>query len=637
MPVITFGTQVCTDLDSGSRREWLLADGVGGYAMGTVSGLRTRRYHGLLTIAETPARRFLAVAALDATLVLGSRVRVSLGVHEWADRTVAPQGHLLLERFDLIDGIPRWRWRVGDVVVEREIAMTHGTPGVAVCFRQISGPECDLEVHALVTWRGSHDHRVGSGGLKVAHDSTGAVVENRYRLDGPHWAPDGRWYRDVFMREESARGLTDTEDLWSAGHFRARLGGAGDRMAVSAWALDSPSPPADVVIADARSRARRLIARANARSPVEEHLALAADTFVIAGPDVVAGYPWFGSWSRDTMISFEGLFLETGRAGEGRELLLASGQRLSQGMLSNTADTGSLEFNTVDATLWFVHAIDRYLHRNSDPELIAAAIPWLTEILDWHIRGTRYGIHVDSDGLLAQGQEHLALTWMDARIGDFAVTPRIGKPVEVNALWINALAVANEILGNLGRGRPEFEAVEASARLSFARRFVASARGGLPDVIDGPSGDDLSIRPNQILAISLPHGPAADPGMLSSLGRLVTGLGLRSLQPGDPAYLGQHAGGPRERDLAYHQGTVWPWLIGPYVDAALRAGSVPAETLDALTAHLGDWGLGSVSETASGEPPHNATGAPFQAWSVAEVFRAWRLLHPLGPEGDSHP
>lgn len=634
MPVITFGTQVCSDLDSGSRREWLLADGVGGFAMGTVNGLRTRRYHGLLTIAETPSRRFLAVAALDPVLVLGSGTRIPLGVHEWADRTVAPQGHHLLERFDLIDGVPRWRWRVGDIVLEREIAMTHGTPGVAVSFRQISGPECELVVHALVTWRGSHDQRRGSGSLEVAHDATGAVVERQYRLGGPQWEADGRWYRDVFMREECARGLTDTEDLWSAGHFRARLAGAGDRMDIRAWGIEAPPPPAQAVITSSRARAGELIRRAHAQSPVEEHLALAADAFVIAGPDVVAGYPWFGSWSRDTMISFEGLFLETGRAEEGRELLLSYGKRISQGMLSNTADTGSVEYNTVDATLWFVHALDRYVHRSDDTDLMAAAVPWLQEILDWHVRGTRYGIHADVDGLLTQGKEHLALTWMDARIGDCAVTPRIGKPVEVNALWINALAVTNEIFGRLRHNHTEFGALEVAARRSFARRFPASPSGGLRDVVDGPNGDDLSMRPNQILAVSLPHGPGVDPIQLSSLGELVTTLGLRSLHPRDPAYRGRHDGDPRERDLAYHQGTVWPWLVGPYVDAALRGGAVSHDLLDGLAAHLGDWGLGSVSETASGEPPHNATGTPFQAWSVAEVLRAWRLLHPLEPEGD---
>lgn len=628
MPVVTFGTQVCADLDAGSEREWLLADGVGGYAMGTVSGLRTRRYHGLLTIAETPSRRFLAVAALDPVLVLRSGRRVPLGVHEWADRTVAPQGQRMLERFDLIDGVPRWRWRVGDVVLEREIATTHGTPGVAVSFRLLSGPECELVVQALVTWRGSHDQRHGSGPLEVAHDTTGAVVERRYRLDGPGWEADGRWYRDVFMREEAARGLTATEDLWSAGHFRARLAGPGEHLDVRAWAVDAPTPvPARTVIADSRDRAGELIRSAGARTPVEQHLALAADAFVIAGPDVVAGYPWFGSWSRDTMTAFEGLFLETGRAEEGRELLLNYGQRISQGMLSNTADTGSVEFNTVDATLWFVHAVDRYLQRSGDSDLPALAAGWFQEILDWHVRGTRYGIVVDADGLLTQGREHLALTWMDARIGDAAVTPRIGKPVEVNALWVNAVAAANQLFGRAGRPRPEFERLELAARRSFARRFPVAPAGGLPDVVDGPGGDDLSVRPNQVLAMALPHGPGARLAAVSSMRDLVTPLGLRSLHPGDPAYRGRHAGDPAGRDLAYHQGTVWPWLMGPYVDALLRAGRVPEDFLDALAAHLGDWGLGSVSETASGDPPHEATGAPFQAWSVAEVFRAWRRLH----------
>ncbi len=635
MPALTFGTQVCTDLESGSRREWLLTDGVGGYAMGTISGLRTRRYHGLLTIAETPSRRFLAVAALDPVLVLGSGARVALGVHEWADRAVAPQGHLLLERFDLVDGVPRWRWRVGDVVLEREIAMTHGAPGVAVVFRQLGGPPCELEVRALVTWRGSHDERRETGELQVAHHSTGAVVEDRYRLEGPGWEPDGRWYRGAHMREEAARGLPDTEDLWSAGTFRSPLSGPGGEVDVRACAIGAAPPPAGTVVAEARARAAGLIRRAGAGSAVEEHLTLAADAFVIAGPDVVAGYPWFGSWSRDTMVSFEGLFLLTGRVEEGRDLLLAYGQRLSEGMLPNTADTGALEFNTVDGTLWFVHALDRYLHRTGDAATGAAAVGWLTQIVDRHVQGTRFGIRVDADGLLTQGLEHLALTWMDARIGDDAVTPRLGKPVEVNALWVNAVAVTNEVLGRAGRPRADLVALEATARTSFARRFPTLG-GGLLDVVDGPGGDDASVRPNQLLAASLPHGPHADPVLLSSLGDLLTPLGLRSLHPSDPAYRGHHVGDPRQRDLAYHQGAVWPWLMGPYVDAARRAGSVPTAALDGLAAHLGDWGLGSVSETASGDAPHEATGAPFQAWSVAETLRAWRLLHPRDPDGGEH-
>ncbi len=631
MPLITFGTQVCGDLNAGSRREWLLGDGLGGYAMGTVSGLRTRRYHGLLTIAETPARRHLALASLDATLVLPSGTRVPLGVHEWASGTVAPEGHRLLERFDLIDGLPRWRWRVGDVVLERTVALAHGIAGVAVEWRQLAGPACDLLIQPLVTWRDSHGERRGDRDLEVEHDAAGVVIESRFRVDGPGWEPDGRWYRDVFMREEAARGLTATEDLFSAGFFHAHLDGPGAAAGVRAWKIGGPLAPAAHVIARARTRASDVIRRAGASSPVDGHLALAADAFVITGPDVMAGYPWFGTWSRDTMISFEGLFLETGRQEEGRDLLVGYGNRLDGGMLPNTADTGSLEYNTVDGTLWFVHALDRYIHRTGDSDLAAVAAPWLRAIIDAHVGGARYGIRVDSDGLLTQGQDGVALTWMDARIGDVPVTPRLGKPVEINGLWINALAVANDVLGRAGAPHDDLERLEQEARSSFARRFRGLPGGGTPDLVDGPDGDDARIRPNQVIAASLPHGPAMAPGWLDAVGDLLTPLGLRTLHPDDDAYRGVHAGDPRARDLAYHQGTVWPWLIGPYVTASLRAGRVPADALAGLEAHLGEWGLGSVSETAYGDAPHPATGTPFQAWSVAEVLRARRLLERHAP------
>ncbi|MEO7589497.1 MAG: amylo-alpha-1,6-glucosidase [Arachnia sp.] len=627
MPPITFGTQVCGDLDAGSQREWLLSDGLGGYAMGTVGGLRTRRYHGLLTIAETPARRHLAIASLDATLILPSGTKVPLGVHEWLGGAVAPEGHRLLERFDLIDGLPRWRWRVGDVVLEREVAMAHGSTGVAVEWRQLAGPACELLIQSLVTWRDSHAERHGDRDLAVEHDATGVVVEGRFRVEGPAWEPDGRWYRDVFMREEAARGLTPSEDLWSAGFFHAHLDGPGAHVGVRAWGVDGPvMAPASHVITHARSRARDVVRRAGASSAVGEHLALAADAFVITGPDVVAGYPWFGTWSRDTMISFEGLFLETGRHAEGRDLLLGYGQRLDGGMLPNTADTGSLEYNTVDGTLWFVHALDRHLHRTGDTDLAATAAPWLRAIIDAHIAGARYGIRVDSDALLTQGQDGVALTWMDARIDGVPVTPRVGKPVEVNGLWINALAVANDVLGRAGSPHDDLQRLEQAARDSFTRRFRALPGSGIPDLVDGPHGDDTRIRPNQVIAASLPHGPAMDPAWLDAVRDLLTPLGLRTLHPDDGDYRGVHAGDPRARDLAYHQGTVWPWLVGPWVTASLRAGHAPTAALAGLETHLGEWGLGSVSETAYGDAPHTATGTPFQAWSVAEVLRARRLL-----------
>lgn len=627
MPVITFGTQVCGDLFAGSKREWLVTDGVGGYAMGTVSGLRTRRYHGLLTIAQTAARRFLALASLDATLVLPSGGRVPLAVHEWADGTVAPQGHVLLERFDLIDGLPRWRWRVGEIVLERELAMSHGVPGVAVLWRQLAGPACGLLVQALVSWRDSHEQHRGQADLTVDHDDTGAVVAGRFRIEGPTWEPDGRWRRGVHLREEAARGQPDVEELWSAGFFHAHLAGPGATIGVRAWGLDaSPPPPAADVIAAARARALGVVRRAKASSTVEEQLALAADAFVIAGPDIVAGYPWFGAWSRDTMISYEGLFLETGRAPEGRDLLTGYGERLNGGMLPNTADSGRAEYNTVDGTLWFVHALDRHLHRTADPDLAAAAAPWLRAIIDAHVAGARYGIRVDSDGLLTQGRPGVALTWMDARVAGVPVTPRAGKPVEINALWINALTVANYLLGRTGHEHADVELLERAARRAFARRFRASPAGDVPDVVDSPDPGQPCIRPNQVIAASLPHGPRVDPRWPAATHDLLTPLGLRTLSPSDPAYRGVHVGDARSRDLAYHQGTVWPWLIGPYVSAALAAGFVPALALDGLEAHLGDWGLGSVSETADGDAPHTATGAPFQAWSVAEVLRARRLL-----------
>lgn len=627
MPTITFGTQTCGDLSSGARREWLVADGMGGYAMGTVSGLRTRRYHGLLVISRTPAQRLLALAALDATLVLPSGVHVQLGVHEWAGGTIAPQGHRLLERFDLVDGLPRWRWQVGEVVVERELAMTHGGPAVAVVWRQLAGPPCTLRVQALVTWRDAHAQRDGGTELATEHDSKGVVVEGRFRVEGPSWEPDGRWYRGVFLREEAARGLPAVEDLWSAGYFHAHLDGPGATASVRAWSLDTPTPPpAADILAGARDRAVGLLRVARASSPAEENLVLAADAFVIGGPDVVAGYPWFGTWTRDTMTSFEGLLLLTGRAAEGRDLLVRYGERLDAGMLPNTADSGTEEYNTADATLWFIHALDRQILTTGDSDLMASAAPWLRTIIDAHVAGARYGIRTDSDGLLRQGEAGVALTWMDARIGEEPVTPRRGKPVEVNALWINALAVTNTILGRTGHGHADVELLERAARRSFARWFRASPGEGVPDLVDSPDAERPQIRPNQVIAASLPHGPRTDRRWLDGMGDLLTPLGLRSLHPADPAYRGVHAGDPRARDLAYHQGTVWPWLIGPYVSAALKCGRVPGHVLDGLEAHLADWGLGSISETADGDPPHSASGAPFQAWSVAEVLRARRLL-----------
>jgi predicted glycogen debranching enzyme len=342
----------------------------------------------------------------------------------------------------------------------------------------------------------------------------------------------------------------------------------------------------------------------------------------------VAGYPWFGEWSRDLMTSYEGLFLTTGRWSTGREALRRAAATVSEGMLANTADTGTLEYNTADGTLWFVHALGRHIAVTADEDLGAELAPVVREIVERHVAGTRFGIGVDpGDGLLRQGQDGWALTWMDARIDGRPVTSRAGKPVEVNALWIGALAVAARLLGE-GPGDP-CAALRERAVASFRCRFPRTDGRGLFDVIDGPAGDDAALRPNQLLAVSLPEGPLSDArsigiarGVVEVCGpALLTPLGPRSLGPDEPGYRGRHRGGPAERDAAYHQGTVWPWLIGPYVDAARRVGAPLDGVLGGLEGHLSEWGLGSVSETADGDPPHAATGCPFQAWSVAEVLR----------------
>jgi predicted glycogen debranching enzyme len=623
-----YGTQVCGSLSAGATREWLVADGLGGYAMGTAAGLRTRRYHGLLVVARPGAAgagRTMALAALDPVLTLPSGARIRLATHEWASGIVDPPGHTLLERFEVRDGLPTWRWRIGEVVVERTLAMWHGHASVALVHTVLAGGPVRLTLEPLCTWRDVHGERTADGGdPRVEHTADGVVVEDAYRVAGPGFEPDGAWYHGVYHREEAARGLNASEDLYRPGRFVATVD-TGGTVEVSAWAgaLDVAPPPARDVVTAARARAAALAPPG--ADAVTRTLARAADAFVVAGPDVVAGYPWFGAWSRDTMISYEGLFLATGRADEGRRLLRAYTATLSEGMLANTADTGRTEHNTADATLWYLHAVGRHVAATGDVDLAAELIGALDRVVLAHTAGTRYGIRVDpADDLLTQGADGYALTWMDAIVDGRPVTPRRGKAVELNALWVNGLHTVADLRERLGRDASELRDAAARATASFRRRFPAPA-GWLPDVVDASAGAAASLRPNQLLAYGLPHGPmrGTDPAPVGHVARaLLTPLGLRTLAPDDPAYRGAHRGDPAGRDGAYHQGTVWPWLIGPYTDAALAVGRPAAGVLDGLLAHLSEWGVGSVSETADGDPPHAATGCPFQAWSVAELLRA---------------
>jgi predicted glycogen debranching enzyme len=624
---LTFGRQDLADLDSAARREWLVSDGLGGYAMGTMPGLRTRRYHGLLVVAtRPPGGRMLGLAALDPTLVVGDR-RVRLAVHEWRGGAVDPAGHLDLATFQLEDGLPVWRWSLGGVVLERRVAMATGRPAVAVVHRLVRAPgTVRLELSALCTWRDVHGERMAGPDPAVSPTADGCTFEGAYRVAGSGFRAAGEWYRGARLRVEAERGLNDVEDLWHAGEFVADLK-PGDAHEVLAWAgdLDSPPPPATDVLEAAGSRAASLIARGHACDEVELSLLLAADQFVVAGPAVVAGYPWFGEWSRDAMTAYEGLFLESGRQEEGRAMLLRAAATLSEGMLANTEDTGAPEYNAADATLWFLHATGRHVQRTGDRDLARELLSGLAEIVDHHVAGTRYGIRVDTaDGLLTQGADGAALTWMDARVYGRPMTQRAGKAVEVNALWINGLSLLAWLSDLIGADGGRYARLRDVASLSFRRRFLRGGR--CLDVVDGPAGDEATLRPNQLLAVSLPLGPLTERGVVTSCAPLLTSLGLRSLDPGDPAYRGRHRGSPAERDAAYHQGTVWPWLIGPYAEASRRCGLPTDGLLAGLEAHIAEWGLGSVSETADGDAPHAATGCPFQAWSVAELLRVRRLL-----------
>ncbi|GAB3851053.1 amylo-alpha-1,6-glucosidase [Dactylosporangium cerinum] len=639
--VMTVGPHACSSA-TGFEHEWLVADGTGGYATGTVAGLRTRRYHGLLV---TP-QRHLALAALDPVITLPGGAVVRLAVHEWASGAVDPSGHHHLEHFELADGVPRWRWRIGEFVLERELAMTHGRNSVAVVHRLVAAPagaSVELSLTALCTWRHADAERDRTAGApEVAVVPGGFTVDGAYQVSGPDFRPIGEWYLGAYAREEAARGLRPVEDLWAAGTFQATLV-PGGILSVSAFSgdLDLPPPAAPVVVADARRRARKVLrtaATAGARDGVDKALALAADTFIVTSPDgspaVIAGYPWFGSYLRDTMTAYEGLFLATGRFEEGARLLRAHRDLPAQ------MRAGALQDS--DGPLWYVHAAERHIARTGDTDLATELLPVLEGVIAAYTKGTSDGVRVDpADGLLLIDADESGLTWMNARLPRGPVTPRDGKPVELNALWANALGAVGALRERCGRDASVVHARRDAVKAQVIKRFRAPD-GWFFDVVDAqpaayPKGggsvhDDAVLRPNQLLAFSLPYAPAADEAHLRSRvldavgSALLTPLGLRSLAPAEYGYHGAHRGGVVSRDTAYHQGTAWVWWLGPYVEARLAAGLPVDGLLAAVEAHLAEGGLGSVSEIAEGDAPHRPTGAPFSARSVAAVLHARAVI-----------
>jgi predicted glycogen debranching enzyme len=639
------------------RREWLEADGLGGFASGTVSGVRTRRYHALLLAARRPpADRFVLVNGFDAR-VGGTEGDAALSSQCYAPGVVHPDGAARLESF-AADPWPRWTYRLPDGRrVEQEILVPRGSAAVVLSWRLASGSgPCRLEVRPFLSGRDYHAlhrenpgfdfrPRVDDGGRLVFRPYAG-VPEIAALASGPFEAgPD--WYRSFLYGEERDRGLDCLEDLACPGRFVFDPG-AGEAVLILA-ALEDGAPAGGgepLPAGDARAVAAAVRERESARRAGASRLRRAGEAYIVrrgSGSTLIAGYPWFTDWGRDTFISLRGLCLATGRLDDARGILLGWAGAVSEGMLPNRfPDAGDApEYNSVDASLWYVVAVREYLEamaargRPVAPADRTALADAVAAILDGYARGTRYGIGLDGDGLLRAGAAGTQLTWMDARVGDRVVTPRVGKPVEVQALWLNALHAAP----SLGIRRDD---LLERGRTSFARRFWNQAGGYLYDVVDPdhrPGEADAAFRPNQILAIGglpapLLGGERARRVVDAVETRLWTPLGLRSLAPGEPGYAPRYEGGVAERDGAYHQGTVWPWLAGPFVEAwvRVRGGTAAARRaararfLEPLLARLDDAGLGHLPEIADADPPHRPRGCPFQAWSVAEALRLQEIV-----------
>lgn len=640
--------------------EWLEADGLGGFASGTVSGIRTRRYHALLLAATTPPTgRLVLVNGCEEWITTDGR-RESLSTERYAPDVIHPDGVRRIVEF-APEPWPQWTYRLDDgTLIEREVVVRHGSPLVLVAWRLVergprrepgSGPPVTLTVRPFLSGRDYHalHHENASGDLQPTiegervrwqpYPGVPAVVA----IANGHYAHGPDWYRRFLYAEEEARGLDAVEDLASPGVFSFDLT-RGE--AVLLLTVEGAEATADVGRqAFARACELRAIERRR-RAAFGTRLERSADAYLVTrggGKTIVAGYPWFTDWGRDTFIALRGLCLATGRLDDARAILLAWAGAVTEGMLPNRfPDHGDVpELNAVDAALWFVVAAEEYtrtraaageLVPDADEARLRAAID---AILAGHVAGTRYAIRVDHDGLLAAGEPGVQLTWMDAKVGDWVVTPRIGKPVEVQALWLNALHVGSRFSERWGE-------LLLRGAASFRDRFWNDAAGGLYDVVDcdhQPGVVDAAFRPNQIFAVgglplALLEGERAR-RLVDNVGaRLWTPLGLRSLAPGEPGYRGHYAGGVHERDGAYHQGTVWPWLLGAFVEAWVRVrGATPEAKRTArerflvpLWRHLDGAGLGHVSEIADGDAPHEPRGCPFQAWSVGEALRLDRVV-----------
>lgn len=644
--MIKLGPEICSDREASFEREWLETNGIGGYASASVAGANTRRYHGLLVAAtRPPLGRVVMLSKFEETLVIdGERFELSSNQYQG---TVHPEGYKHLAAFTL-DPFPRWTYNVGGLQVQRSLFMAAGE-NTTVILWSISGKTkkrtVSLEVRPLVAFRDHHHLRQADADFNEEYEAGDEIVSIRPHADMPplylaHNAlaieHTGHWYRNFEYAIERERGFDDHEDLFQP--FSLSFDLKDEAVIIASTEPRTASKAGEMRRAEIERRAD-LVVRSEADDESLWPLVLAADQFIVdrgEGKTVIAGYHWFSDWGRDTMIALPGLTLATGRPEIAKSIIGEFAKHISEGMIPNRfPDAGEIpEYNTVDATLWYFEAVRAYVESTADLDFVRGELyEKLANIIDWHIRGTRYGIHLDTDGLLYAGEEGVQLTWMDAKIGDWVVTPRTGKPVEIQALWYNALCIMADFAVRFGdaKGKKLYTTMAAAAKASFGPAFWNSADECLFDVIDGDR-KDASIRPNQIFAVSLHHSMLEHERARKVVDKveaeLLTPVGLRSLSPSDTSYIPVYIGSPMERDAAYHQGTVWSWLIGPFVEAYRKTHSKDAKAerqiaaiLAGLRSHLTDAMVGQVSEIFDADPPHRPRGCAAQAWSVAELLR----------------
>jgi predicted glycogen debranching enzyme len=655
--MIQFGQEICNNLEEALKREWLETNGLGGFAASTIVGLNTRRYHGLLTAAtKPPVGRLVLLSKLEETLIVDGR-RFDLSANQYPG-AIHPQGHQYLKQFRL-DPFPIFTYEIEGIEIEKSVFMMHSENTTVIQYklrptsnttdhRPLTTDHCFLEIRPLIAFRDYHSTTHENNALNpyVQTETRLATVTPYADLPALHFAHDadeleatGHWYRSFEYDVERERGLDFVEDLFNPFVLKFDLSRCQQASIIASTERHDISHAAEYRQAEINRRQAVLVA-----SPSDDELAhtlvTAADQYIVARGDqktVIAGYHWFSDWGRDTMIALPGLTLVTGRADVAKSILLAFARHVDRGMLPNRfPDAGEApEYNTVDATLWFFEAVRALLQYTNDYEFVRASLyDVLADIIAWHVRGTRYGIRMDDDGLLASGEPGVQLTWMDAKVGDWVVTPRHGKPVEIQALWYNALRIMEHLAHEFGDEEREEQYSEMAARAhrSFNRLFWNEAAGCLYDVVNGDARDG-SIRPNQIFAVSLSHTMLSREKakrVVEVVEReLLTPYGLRSLAANDPQYRGRYEGGPWNRDGVYHQGTVWAWLMGPFITAYIKVNrrtkksrEQAAQWLTGFREHLSDAGLGQVSEIFDGDAPHQPRGCVAQAWSVAELLRA---------------